>query len=118
MGTLDLDQARAARSETLGEQHVLKFGGTEFHLPVEVPLEFANHAVKGNILEALQSLLGENQFPVFMESNPSMKDVEELMNGMAELYGMEVGESSASRHSLKNTSQPSRQTSLVSTNST
>lgn len=117
MGTLDLDQAKAARSEALHEEHVVKFGGSEFHLPTEVPLEFASHAIKGDILEALQSLLGEG-FPVFMESQPSMKDVEALMNGMNELYGMDVGESSASRHSLPSTSAPSRPTSLVSTNST
>jgi hypothetical protein len=90
--TIDLDAARAARSEN--EPVIVRFGGHDFALPAELPLDAAIHAAEP--AKFLEVLFGA-EHDAFMAQRPSMQDVVALAEGVASAYGFEsVGESPAS----------------------
>lgn len=86
---LDLDAARAARQEANGEVPIVRFGGREFTLPVEMPWTVAEAAAGGDgasALRAVRLLLGD-QWVEFEALNPSVADVLEIIQGVAAIYG-------------------------------
>jgi hypothetical protein len=104
MSTINLDQARSARAEQLGEAPSVTFGGSEFALPPELPFgvfvrlgEMQGNPAKS--LEAMDVLLGAlfgDRKDEFLSHNPSLEDVKLLMEGLFDVYGVSVGEASAS----------------------
>lgn len=97
---IDLDAARAARAEVAGEQAapVIKFGGRDFRLPNEMPFEFAELCHDGKIRDGLVVLLN-GQADDFFALQPTLGDIETLANGVAGLYGVDLGKSAASSSS-------------------
>lgn len=94
---LDLDSARAARFEASKEKPVVVFGGKQFEMPVELPLNMVEALTKGDIGTAMDILFGERASE-FMELGPSMQDLTELVT----VYGVGLGEASVSAVSLVN----------------
>lgn len=115
MPELNLDAAKAARMEAMGEPKVLVFGGETFELPPELLLEHADIFVAGDPKSIITALVGEARIERFMEHKPSLEDVKVLAEGLKGLYGIEVPESSASNGSSPRASSRSRPTSLAST---
>jgi hypothetical protein len=119
---LDLDAARAARAakaEAEGEAHVLVLGGQEFELPTEMPLDFVLAAAEGDVAGSLRVLLGEEEYENLRAKGLSVSDLNELIGGLAEVYGLEdVGEALASGDFFSKNGKPSRPTSKRSTAST
>ena len=90
---IDLDAARAARAEATTPV-VVRFGGTDYTLPNELPLEAAMSA--DDPVAFLTSLLGSHADD-FMSAGPSIADVTMLAESIASVYGFEsVPESPAS----------------------
>lgn len=90
---LDLDAARAARQEAQQEAPVIRFGGTDFVLPVELPWAVAEAAAEGTgagAFRAIELLLGD-QWPTFLGLNPSVADVLAIVQGIAGIYGVDPG---------------------------
>ena len=90
---LDLDAARAARQEAQQEAPVIRFGGTDFVLPVELPWTVAEAASEGTgagAFRAIELLLGD-QWVTFTTLNPSVADVLEIVQGIAGIYGVDPG---------------------------
>lgn len=118
MGRLDLDaarQARAAKAEAKGEEHVIVLGGTEFTLPSEMPADFAFAFAEGNPRAGLKALF-DGQYEQFTETRYSIEDLLELVDGVAQLYGFDnMGEALASRGSSSRNGKPSRPTSKRTT---
>lgn len=116
MATIDLDKARAARAEAQGETHDLVFNGETFSLPAELPYDWAEASALGNLRVAFAALLGDEEAARFFEAAPTLKDLEEMNDGIGALYGIgDAGERSASRSSSRRTSKSSRQPSSDTT---
>lgn len=109
MAEFDLDAARAARAEANGEAPTVKFGGTVFALPVEMPytivesvnqMQAAQEAGDGykvtQMLSAMARDLFGDRFEEFLAFHPSMLDMQALLENVAPLYGLTPGESQAS----------------------
>lgn len=92
---IDLDAARAARQETADDPAVIRFGGKDFELPRELPLDFAIAAQHGDLRGIVKALLN-GQSDEFFELGPSLQDVEMIADQAAHIYGVAVGDSSAS----------------------
>lgn len=70
---------------------MVRFGGQDWVLPVELPWALAEAAASGNAQDAMlavKSLLGE-QWPEFAKLNPTMSDIQVLVEGIGAIY---VGE--------------------------
>lgn len=97
--TFDLDAARAkreaARAEVNGPPAVLIFGGQEFTLPSELPIDFALYAAEGEMRLALGALLGD-QADAFFSHRPSVDDFRAIGEMLDGAYGVTMGDSSAS----------------------
>lgn len=93
---IDLDAARTARAEVSGEPVVLRFGGRDFTLPPEMPLDFAFHASQGDLREAVATLLAPKDVKAFLALRPSFEDYGALVDGATRVYGTDAGESPAS----------------------
>ena len=118
MGELDLDAARAARAETLGEAPTVINGGETFTFPVEMSLRCVWALMEGDDKAILEELFN-GQLERFLATNPSRNDVLVLINGVPALYGLKSpGESPASAGSSSNGSNRSRPTSPATTRST
>lgn len=90
---IDLDAARAARAETVTPVTV-RFGGVDYALPSELPIEAATAAA--DPLAFLRVLLGD-ETDAFLAAGASVADLEILAEGITAAYGLEsVPESSAS----------------------
>lgn len=112
MSHVDLDARRKAReSEAQGERHTITLDGATFTLPREMPLAFAYYLQNMDLLKAANVLVGKDNAERFLEANPSDKDLEDII----ELYGVGLGESSASPRSSKNAGKKSKPTSAGST---
>lgn len=125
---IDLDEARAARREERGEAPKIIFEGTEFTLPVELPIEAVaaisalakagtaqdGDAVLGALQEVAKSVLGEG-YETFMAHAPSIADLSALVQGLPAEYGLGLGESSASEGTSENTTDPPKQPSEPAT---
>ena len=84
--TINLDAARASRAEAAGEPVVVVFGGIEYELPVELPIEAAVAA--SDPMAFLRVMFGERH-EEFLAARPSMQDVVTLAEGIAKAYGFE-----------------------------
>lgn len=92
---IDLDAARAARSEAAQDPVILRLGGQEFTLPPEMPVAFALYAQEGQMLKAIGALLGD-QLDAFLEQRPAVSDLEAFADLAGEVYGVSPGEPQAS----------------------
>lgn len=95
---IDLDQARAARAETAKEPVTLRIGGEDFELAPEMPVAFALYASEGQMLKAVEAILGEH-FDAFLKLRPSVADLEALADQAGQVYGITPGEAPASQGS-------------------
>lgn len=110
----DLDAARAARLEAEGDPKTFVFGGREFTLPVECPVEVGDLWVKKEVLDGFRVLLGD-QAEAFVALRPTNQDLDVLLPAIVKAYGFkDAGESSASNGSSPSISSRSRPTSGVS----
>ena len=90
---IDLDAARAARAEATEEAPVVRFGGTDYTLPVELPWAMVEAAASGDtagLVSAVKMLLG-NQWETFEAAQPSVADMRILSEHVATLYGVDSG---------------------------
>lgn len=90
MPVFDLDAIKAARAEAEKVAPVVKFGGIEFTLPVELPFAIAE-ATTGEINDlkiALASLLGE-QYNIFTSLSPSVQDINAFFEAIPSMYGLD-----------------------------
>lgn len=96
---IDLDAARskreAARREADGKGPIVKFGGGEYELAPELPYSVLE-ALRGLTVEETaaaslanmtEGMLGEH-YAAFVATSPSMEDVNELVGGVMEEYGL------------------------------
>jgi hypothetical protein len=103
MSTIDLDAVRAARREAEAQAPSVKLGGKVFELPVELPFgvflllpELRNEDTSVAAVSAVVRELFGEKHDEFMALGPSMEDLEALLNGVMEEYGLNPGESEAS----------------------
>lgn len=96
---VDLDAARAARAESAQEPIIVVFGGREFPLPAEMPGLFAMYAGRGDIEAALGELFEEHDVKAFWALKPSIDDLTFFAEGIADEYGVDLGELQASKRS-------------------
>lgn len=115
MPHVDLDAARAARLELDPEPKTFTLAGHLYTLPAEPPLALGAMWAKGETIEGLHLLLGDEQFGAFMAGHPSSQDLDALAGAMMEMYGITAGESPASVSSLPKGGSRSRRTSSAST---
>lgn len=116
MVEIDLDAVAAAEAEQDREQPVVLLGGQKFLLPVSLEWKVISLMQKGEIDEAINLLLGEDQAFDFWAQKPTDKVITALIKSLESTYEVgEPGESSASRDSSRNTSGRSRRTSRGST---
>lgn len=90
---IDLDAARAARAEANAEPPVVRFGGVDYTLPVELPWAMVEAAAGGDangLVSAVKLLLG-NQWAAFDAHSPSVADMRTLIEHVATLYGIDPG---------------------------
>lgn len=111
MTRLDLDAARKARAEALGEPLVIVFGGEEFTLPAEKPYDFAILLARGQATDAIESLFAPDDAVRFWKRDkppaerPSLPDVRALLDAVTDHFGaQDPGESAASPSSSNGTS--------------
>lgn len=111
MSRIDLDAARRARAEAVGEPLVVVFGGEEFTLPAEKPFDFSMYLARGFVYEAIDALLAPDDVARFWRRDrppaerPTLDDVTALLDGVAEHFGSkDQGESLASASSSNGTS--------------
>ncbi len=86
----DLDAIGAARREAEGQGFVFSFTGETFTcLPSkEWPLSVSTRLTEGDLVGALNGILGVDQAEVFLAGNPTMGDVEALMTAVAKDAGV------------------------------
>jgi hypothetical protein len=106
---LNINEARAARAEAKGEAPVVEIDDETFTMPIELPIDVAvaigrlskasasedNDEAVGALLDIVKALFGD-AYDSFMAHRPSVQDIEFLMNGLVEQYGMSTGEAEAS----------------------
>lgn len=118
---IDLDAAKAARNEAKKVQHVIRFGGEDFTLPQELPMDTleplmamqevgdliekegeqevspATQLAMVQALSALtRSLLGDEAYARFQAHQPSMDDFHQFIDGALGSFGLSQGNSGAS----------------------
>jgi hypothetical protein len=88
--SIDLDAARAARSEALGDKPVVRFAGRDWTLPAELPwaVAEASSGQMGDLVTALKALLG-NQWADFQAETPTVSDMTALVEAIPALYGLD-----------------------------
>jgi hypothetical protein len=132
VGVVDLDAARAARLEALGEAPVVRFGGEDFRLRPELAdvlpeLSALGEAVEDDegfrVSEPLHSILrksfADGEYERFMRLDPGWEDLKALVSAIPGLYGFgSLGEASESLDTSRNGSSDSKPTSRGSTGST
>lgn len=107
-------KAQAARTEKSGQSKVFEWRGLKFDLPPKLPgvflwdvqvlIEAGGNAKFTDVLNIISALVGEDRIPEIRgkiaEDEVPMEDlvevVEGLMEGLIGVYGLEMGESSAS----------------------
>jgi len=94
MSLVDLDKARAARHETNPTKPV-RLGGRDWDFKPEVPLSIMDKVTAGEFTDAVGLLLVDvNDVDEFFDiAAPSVDDLEALLD---QVYGLGLGESSAS----------------------
>ena len=99
---IDLDarrRARAAEAEADHEPVEITFGDSKFELPAELPWRFASLLFRGEVDAALAAAFGESEYERFMGLDPSVDDVQGLVEDLSAAYGLSEGESLASASS-------------------
>lgn len=98
---IDLDKARAARMEAKGTGPVIKLGGEEYQLPVEMPYSVLeamapladdnpeDNAAPGALTGLAKALLGEHYEAIAPQL--SVDDLNALIEGVMEEYGVADG---------------------------
>lgn len=97
---IDLDKAREAREAARREANEVgpkvKFGGNEYELSPELPYGVLE-ALRGigkpetaaaALAEMAEALLGEH-YADFQASSPTIEDINELINGTMEAFGLD-----------------------------
>lgn len=95
MSELDLDAKRAARAEKLGAAPVLKVGGEAFALPHRLPLVVLEEIAHGKFVSGFTLLLGGNDEARRLLVMHGF-DQDDLKDLFTELYGVALGEATAS----------------------
>lgn len=96
----DLDKARAARREKLGEGPKVVIGGEEYELAVEMPYDVLE-AMRGManeltaptaIVDTVKALLGEEGHKAFLalKPPPTVDDCMELVDALMGEYGVDA----------------------------
>ena len=94
---IDVDAARAARLETLGPAPIVRVGGRDFELPLELPSEtiYAFGAIQGGdfsgLERAMRSLYGDG-YDAIAALTPAWADQEYLFTQTIEAYGFTLPE--------------------------
>jgi hypothetical protein len=104
MPTIDINKNRAARAaereKSKPDPIVLKYKDWSETLPVELPAKFAKAARAMDLDAALLALVPKKRAEAFWELNPSMDDVNDIVDGVLAAYGFEnEGESEPSEDS-------------------
>jgi hypothetical protein len=88
--SVDLDAARVARAEAIGDKPTMKFAGKEWELPAELPWAFveATSGDIGGIVRALEGLL-DSQWADFQALHPTVTDITTLVEAIPRLYGLD-----------------------------
>lgn len=129
-GVIDLDAMRAARREAAGASIVVGFGGQEFHLPVELPLDAIEpladlaelqdqpddateqeqvaqlRQVRGAMEASLSALFGPDEWPRFRDLRPTLEDMLALWESLFLQYGTSLGEALARTESAASGGAP------------
>jgi hypothetical protein len=82
----DLDAARAARREALGEAPEFVFGGRTYTLPVELSYTAALSMYRGDLEAGLAEILGQESYEEFIQEKPSLEDISALGQWISETY--------------------------------
>jgi hypothetical protein len=117
---IDLDVIRAAREAAGLEATPLRFGGDDFTVPnySNWPAEAQEALIEGNLRKAFELILGPAQFDKFWSHQPSIGDMNDLMDELDRRVMAGRGNSPRSSSSSGSTSRPSTPTSAPSTAST
>lgn len=95
---VDLDKARAARREAKGAGPEIIFGGITYELQPELPfgvLEGMRQMAAGEehgpgaLVSIAEALLGEH-YEAWKATQPSIDDLNDLIGGVMEEYGIEA----------------------------
>ncbi len=108
---IDLDAARAARSEAEKEDRTVIFGGEEFTVGPMVPLAVIEAMAQGMLATAARELFGD-EADRFFAHRPDDRDLVVLLEHLA---GQPVGNSSASGGSSRSNGARSKRTSRATT---
>ena len=86
----DLDAARAARREAMGDGFAFVFGGQTFTCTPtkEWPVAVLASLSDGDLTGALELILGDEQYQRFMEQQPTSGDVQDLMEALGKDAGV------------------------------
>lgn len=92
-GAFDLDAARAARREAVGEPFPFTFGGDNFSLPPsrEWPIEATDLIAEGQIGRAMKVLLAD-QWLTFSALGATVGDLRDLFSALSSWTGLTPGE--------------------------
>lgn len=116
MGHVDLDAARAAREETLGENPLVTFGGRDYKLTLELYVDAASAWRENRAEDLVRLILADpSEADDFLANRPTWSDLSGIFGAFK--VG-EPGESGASSRSSKTDGRRSRPTSDASTDST
>lgn len=87
----DLDAANAARREVEGERFTFTWKGREWSCAAakEWPIATASRLAAGDLTGALVLILGDEEGEAFLATNPTMGDVEALMDALAGFSGVQ-----------------------------
>jgi len=86
----DLDAARAARQEAAQDGFKFTWGGKPYECPAadEWPLSVQMELSSGNLVGALEQLLGDKQMKTFLQGNPTMGDVKDFFDALSAFSGV------------------------------
>lgn len=95
---VDLNAARAARAEIDREAVMVAIGEETFTLPVEMSYDVLRLAARGDMDGAILALLGGDQDAAnrLYSQKLTMDDLEALIDGASEMYGVGAGKKKAS----------------------
>lgn len=93
--TIDLDAAAAARRKVNQTPLRFRFAGQLFEAPPEVAAMAVHHLARDNFPVAFELILGTADAKRFLDLNPSIDDVRELVSELGKAWGI-VGNSPAS----------------------
>lgn len=95
MAAFDLDAARAARTEAVGEEFTFSLGGEEFTIPPasDWPISVSGDFAEGRLDIAMRGLLGEEAYRRFAPK-ARLGDLELIFNQVGKTMGVTLPNSS------------------------